>query len=80
MDASDDGDEPLGEAPEIVGSLDNRTIEFVDTRDTVLAVVVFPDGTVRFRTDQPLPWVAETLQTLTDSVHAKIAEPEEAPR
>lgn len=55
-----------------MGSLDDRQVEVVDTDDTVLAILVYPDGRVRFRTDQPLPWVAETLQTLTDSVLAKM--------
>ncbi|WAA19773.1 hypothetical protein SEA_SHWETA_52 [Mycobacterium phage Shweta] len=85
VNASEDGLEPLGEAPDITstanyrprarrraGSLDDRQVEIVDTDETVLAILVFPDGKVRFRTDQPLAWVAETLQTLTDSVLAKI--------
>lgn len=55
----------------MAGSLDGRKVEVIDTDDTVLAILVYPDGKVRFRTDQPLSWVAETLQTLTDSVIAK---------
>ncbi|AJA43364.1 hypothetical protein VC60_gp63 [Mycobacterium phage Sbash] len=85
MNASEDGLEPLGEAPDITstanyrprarrraGSLDDRQVEIVDTDETVLAILVYPDGKVRFRTDQPLTWVAVTLQTLTDSVLPKI--------
>lgn len=56
-----------------MGSLDDRQVEIIDTNDTVLAILVYPDGNVRFRTDQKLEWVAETLQTLTDSVRARIA-------
>ncbi|MBU8824154.1 DUF7433 family protein [Mycolicibacterium goodii] len=52
--------------------MDDRKVEVIDTDETVLAILVYPDGQVRFRTDQPLSWVAETLQTLTDSVLAKI--------
>ncbi|AER47720.1 hypothetical protein DORI_71 [Mycobacterium phage Dori] len=55
-----------------MGSMDDRKVEVIDTDETVLAILVYPDGQVRFRTDQPLSWVAETLQTLTDSVLAKI--------
>lgn len=57
-----------------MGSLDDRKIEVIDVADeTVLAIVVYPDGRTRFQSDQPLEWVAEVLQRLTDSVVAKIA-------
>ncbi|ORA38081.1 DUF7433 family protein [Mycobacterium aquaticum] len=61
-----------------MGSLDDRKVEIVDTDETGLAILVYPDGKTRFRTDQSLAWVAETLQTLTDSVRAKIER--EAPK
>ena len=90
VNASEDGLEPLGEAPDITstanyrprarrraGSLDDRQVEIIDTTETVLAVVVYPDGRTRFRTDQPLSWVAETLQILTDSVRARANEADE---
>ncbi len=55
------------------GSLDGRKVEVIDTNDTVLAILVYPDGTVRFQTNQTDEGVAATLQTLTDSVLAKIS-------
>ncbi|AIT14559.1 hypothetical protein SEA_SMURPH_51 [Mycobacterium phage Smurph] len=89
VNASEDGLEPLGEAPDITstanhrprsrraGSLDDRQVEIIDTNETVLAVLVYPDGHTRLRTDQPLSWVAATLQILTDSVRARANEADE---
>lgn len=56
------------------GSLDDQNIEVVDTRETVLALLVYPNGDVRFQSSQPKAWVAETLQRITDTVKADVAE------
>ena len=59
-----------------MGSLDATPPKIVNvTRETVLTVMVYPDGRVQFVSNQPPEWVAETLQRLTDSVKAKIAHP-----
>ncbi|AJF40408.1 hypothetical protein SEA_NECROPOLIS_51 [Mycobacterium phage Necropolis] len=84
INASEDGAEPLGEAPEITGaavgrprarrragSLDDRQVEVINADETVLTVLVYPDGKVRFRSNQPREWVAETLQTLADSLRSQ---------
>ncbi|QBI97986.1 hypothetical protein SEA_ZILIZEBETH_52 [Mycobacterium phage Zilizebeth] len=89
INASEDGAEPLGEAPEVTssaiggprarrraGSLDNRKVEVINADETLLTVLVYPNGGVRFRSNQPRRWVAETLQVLADSVRAQ-AEREE---
>ncbi|WNO26641.1 hypothetical protein SEA_JUNIORMINT_53 [Mycobacterium phage Juniormint] len=89
INASEDGAEPLGEAPEITGaavgrprarrragSLDDRQVEVINADETVLTVLVYPNGGVRFRSNQPRQWGAETLQVLADSVRAQ-AEREE---
>ncbi|QFG11120.1 hypothetical protein PBI_QUEENHAZEL_49 [Mycobacterium phage QueenHazel] len=84
INASEDGAEPLGEAPEVTssaiggprarrraGSLDDRRVEVINADETVLTVLVYPDGNVRLRTDQPQSWVIETLQTLADSLRER---------
>ncbi|AKU45049.1 hypothetical protein QUICO_76 [Mycobacterium phage Quico] len=83
MNASEDGLEPLGEAPDITpaatgqrarrraGSIDDRRVEVINADETVLTVLVYPDGNVRLRTDQPQSWVIETLQRLADSLRER---------
>ncbi|QBI97298.1 hypothetical protein KD930_gp54 [Mycobacterium phage Kevin1] len=86
INASEDGAEPLGEAPEVTssvvggprvrrraGSLDDHKVEVINADETLLTVLVYPDGSVRFRSNQPRQWVAETLQVLADSVRAQAA-------
>jgi hypothetical protein len=61
----------------VSGSLDDQQVEIVNVgQETVLAILVYPDGKVRFNTRESIEWVAETLQTLADSVRAKIAHSE----
>ncbi|ADU15945.1 hypothetical protein TAJ_74 [Mycobacterium phage Taj] len=83
MNASEDGLEPLGEAPDITpaatgqrarrraGSIDDRRVEVINADETVLTVLVYPNGAVRFRSNQPRQWVAETLQRLADSLRER---------
>lgn len=47
-----------------MASLDGRKVEVIDTEDTVLTVLVYPDGTIRLQTNQKMDWVVDMLQRI----------------
>ncbi len=58
---------------EVVGSHDNKPPRIVDVkRETLLAILVYPDGRVHFSSSQPEEWVVETLQRITDAQRARV--------
>ena len=55
------------------GSKDNQRVEIVDAADTVLTVMIYPDGRTKIVTSQSRSWVLETLRILLDSLAARDA-------
>lgn len=53
------------------GSQDDNPPRIVDTRETLLAILVYPDGRVHFSSNQSHAWVADTLQRITDAQKAR---------
>ncbi len=49
------------------GSLDNQSVEIVDVNETVLAVLMYPDGRCRINSvNSDRQWVAEMLRRVAD--------------